>query len=149
MDVRALLKQISRPVYTITSDHCIGDAIKLMTAKKASALIVTADEDPTGIFTEKDVCRCYQQAGNLALPEIKLNGVITREFIAAKPTDNLTAVINRMIKSDIYHLPVIENNKIIGVLALKDLAEFQIDSLTDEIDRLKEYIEDLHEAGQD
>lgn len=149
MDVLAILKQISRPVYTITSDHCVDDAIQLMTAKKASALIVTTGEDPTGIFTEKDVYHCCQQAGNLALSEIKLNGVITREFNAAKPTDNLTAVINRMIKSDIYHLPVIENKKIIGVLALKDLAEFQIDSLIDEIDRLKDYIDDLHEAGQD
>ncbi len=149
MDVLAILKQKSRPVYTITSDHCVDDAIKLMTAKNASALIVTADGDPTGIFTEKDVFRCYQQIRNSALSKIKLNRVITREFIAAKPTENLTAVINRMIKSDIYHLPVMENQKIMGVLALKDLVEFQIESLTEEIHQLKEYIEDLHEAGQD
>jgi len=40
MKVRAILKQNSRPVYTIASDHSVDDAIKLMTAKKASALVV-------------------------------------------------------------------------------------------------------------
>jgi signal-transduction protein with cAMP-binding, CBS, and nucleotidyltransferase domain len=54
-----------------------------------------------------------------------------------------------MIKSDIYHLPVMENKQIIGVLTLRDLFEFQIASLADEIHQLKDYIEDLHEAGQD
>jgi predicted transcriptional regulator len=149
MDVLTVLKQSSRPVCTITDDHSVDDAIKLMTAQKAGALIVTTDDDPTGIFTEKDVLRCYQQAGNLAPSEIKLNSVITRAFIAAKPTDNLGAVINLMIKSDIDQLPVIENKKIIGVLALKDLAEFQIDSLHAEIDQLQGYIDDLHQAAQD
>ena len=54
-----------------------------------------------------------------------------------------------MIKSDLEHLPVIEDNRILGLLAIEDLFEFQIETLTDEIDQLNGYIEDLHEAGQD
>jgi len=46
-------------------------------------------------------------------------------------------------------LPVIEEKKIVGMLTLKDLMKHQIDSLTDEIHQLKNYIADLHEAGQD
>ena len=149
MDVRAILKQNPRPGYKITGDQSVDDAIKLMTAKKTSVLIVTDDDDPTGIFTERDVLRYYQQAKNSAPSEIKLNNVITHEFIAAKSTDTITAAIDMMIKADIYHLPVMENKKIIGVLALRDLFEFRIESLTAEIHHLKDYIEDLHEAGQD
>jgi len=149
MDVRAILKQNPRPGYKITGDQSVDDAIKLMTAKKTSVLIVTDDDDPTGIFTERDVLRYYQQARNSAPSEIKLNDVITHEFIAAKSTDTIPAAINMMIKSDIYHLPVMENKQIIGVLTLRDLFEFQIESLTAEINHLKDYIEDMHEAGQD
>jgi len=54
-----------------------------------------------------------------------------------------------MIKADITHLPLIEQKKIVGMLTLKDLMKHQIDSLTDEIHQLKDYIADLHEAGQD
>lgn len=149
MDVRAIFKQNPRPEYKITGGQSVDDAIKLMTAKKTSVLIVTDDDDPTGIFTERDVLRYYQQARNSAPSEIKLNDVITHEFIAAKSTDTIPAAINMMIKSDIYHLPVMENKQIIGVLTLRDLFEFQIASLADEIHQLKDYIEDLHEAGQD
>lgn len=149
MDVRTILKQNPRPEYKITGGQSVADAIKLMTAKKASVLIVTDDDNPTGIFTERDVLRYYQQAKNSAPSEIKLNNVITHEFIAAKSTDTITAAIAMMIKADIYHLPVIENKKIIGVLTLRDLFEFQIESLTAEIHHLKDYIEDMHEAGQD
>lgn len=149
MDVRTILKQNPRPEYKITGGQSVADAIKLMTAKKASVLIVTDDDNPTGIFTERDVLRYYQQAKNSAPSEIKLNNVITHEFIAAKSTDTITAAIAMMIKTDIYHLPVIENKRIIGVLTLRDLFEFQIESLTAEIHHLKDYIEDMHEAGQD
>jgi len=149
MDVRTILKQNPRPEYKITGGQSVADAIKLMTAKKASVLIVTDDDNPTGIFTERDVLRYYQQAKNSAPSEIKLNNVITHEFIAAKSTDTITAAIAMMIKTDIYHLPVIENKKIIGVLTLRDLFVFQIESLTAEIHHLKDYIEDMHEAGQD
>ena len=54
-----------------------------------------------------------------------------------------------MIKSDLDHLAVIEDDNIVGLLALKDLVEFQQSSLTQEIHQLKDYIDDLHEAGQD
>jgi signal-transduction protein with cAMP-binding, CBS, and nucleotidyltransferase domain len=54
-----------------------------------------------------------------------------------------------MIKSDIKHLPVIEEKKILGMLTLNDLIEQQIGSLTDEIRHLKNYIDDLHDAGRD
>ncbi len=149
MDVLAILKQNPRAVYTITSDQSVDDAIKLMTAKKVGALIVTDGDDPAGIFTDRDVFRSYLQVKNFAPSAIKLKKVIAPKLIAAKPTDSISAVVNLMIKSDINHLPVMENRKIIGVLALRDLVENQIESLTGEIHQLKDYIDDLHEAGRD
>jgi len=149
MDVRTILKQNPRPEHKIKGGQSVEDAIKLMTAKKTRVLIVTDDDNPTGIFSERDVLRYYQQAKNSAPSEVKLNNVITREFIAAKSTDTITAAIDMMIKADICHLPVMENKKIIGVLRLRDLFEFQIESLTAEIHHLEDYIEDMHEAGQD
>ena len=47
------------------------------------------------------------------------------------------------------HLPVIKAGKIIGMLTLNDLIEQRIDSLTTENHQLKDYIDDLHDAGQD
>jgi signal-transduction protein with cAMP-binding, CBS, and nucleotidyltransferase domain len=54
-----------------------------------------------------------------------------------------------MIQADVKHIPVIKDDQIIGLLTLADLIQHQINMLTDELHHLREYIEDLHHAGQD
>jgi len=149
MDVLTILKQHSRPVCTVKSNQSIADAIKLMTARKADALIVTDDDHPAGIFTERDIFRYYLQAEKLPPSETKLCDIITGSLITVAPTDDITAAINMMMTSDIRYLPVMENDKIIRVLTLKDVLGCQIDLLTGEIHALQDYIDDLHEAAQD
>jgi CBS domain-containing protein len=149
MDVRAILKQKSRPVYTVTNNQTVDDAINLMVAKKVSALIVTDKEQPVGIFAERDVFRYYLLDRNCEFSDIKLKSAMTSRLISAETTEEITDLITVMIKSDLEHLPVIEDNKIIGVLTLIDLIEYRIESFNKEIHQLKDYIDDLHEAGQD
>ena len=74
---------------------------------------------------------------------------MTRRLFSADTTDEISDLITMMIQSDLEYLPVVEDNRILGLLAIEDLVEFQIESLTDEIDQLNDYIDDLHEAGQD
>ena len=149
MDVLAILKQKSRPVYTVTINKSVDDAINLMTAEKVSALIVTDKEQPVGIFSERDVFRYYLLDAKNAFSDIEIKSAMTGRLISAESTDDISDLITVMIKSDLEHLAVIEDHQILGLLTLKDLVEFQIESLTDEIHQLKDYIDDLHEAGQD
>jgi CBS domain-containing protein len=149
MEVLAILKKNARPVYTVSTNQTVEDAINVMTAKKVSALIVTQEGLPVGIFTERDVFRSYLRDKTAAPSEIKLESAMTNKLIVADPNEDISVLVALMIKSDIKHLPVMENKKIIGFLSINDLIEHQIDSLNDEIHQLKEYINDLHEAGQD
>ena len=149
MDVLAILKQKSRPVYTVTINKSVDDAINLMAAEKVSALIVTDKGQPVGIFSERDVFRYHLLDTKSAFSDIEIKSAMTGRLISAESTDDISDLITVMIKSDLEHLAVIEDNNILGLLELKDLVEFQIESLTDEIHQLKDYIDDLHEAGQD
>ena len=149
MDVLAILQQKSRPVYTVSINQSVDDAINIMEAKKVSALIVKDKEQPVGLFAERDLFRYYQLERKGRFSDIKIKSAMTNRFISAESTDEIAGLITVMIKSDLEHLAVIENNNIIGLLELKDLVEFQIESLMKEIHLLKEYIDDLHEAGQD
>ena len=149
MDVLAILKQKSRPVYTVTINKSVDDAINLMAAEKVSALIVTDKEQPVGIFSERDVFRCHLLDTKSAFSDIEIKSAMTGRLISAESTDDISDLITVMIKSDLEHLAVIEDHQILGLLTLKDLVEYQIESLTDEIHQLKDYIDDLHEAGQD
>ena len=149
MKVRALLPEKARPAYMITSKQSIDAAVNLMNVKKTSALIVTENNQPVGIFAERDVFRFYLRDKTAALSKIELQNAMTNKLIMADPEDEVSHVIAMMIKSDIKHLPVIEEKKILGMLTLNDLIEQQIGSLTDEIHHLKDYIDDLHDAGRD
>jgi CBS domain-containing protein len=149
LEVLALLKDNARTVLTIASNQTVDDAICLMGSGKVSALLVTENDQPAGIFSERDVFHTYLRNKSKAFSEITLENAIMHNLIVAETEDAVTAVMARMIKADITHLPVIEDKKIVGILTLKDLMEHQIDSLTDEIHQLKDYIADLHEAGQD
>jgi CBS domain-containing protein len=149
LEVLALLKDNARTVLTIASNQTVDDAICLMGSGKVSALLVTENDQPAGIFSERDVFHTYLRNKSKAFSEITLENAIMHNLVVAETEDAVTSVMARMIKADITHLPVIEDKKIVGILTLKDLMEHQIDSLTDEIHQLKDYIADLHEAGQD
>jgi CBS domain-containing protein len=149
MKVHELLSQKDRPVYTLKSDQSVDDAINLMTAEKASALIVTRADLPVGIFSERDLFRAHIKDKAAAFSDIPLKDAMTPKLFVAKTEDEISSVMSMMIQADIKHMPVVKENKIVGILTLNDLIEHQIDMLTDELHHLREYIEALHHAGQD
>ena len=145
----ALLKNKAQRVYTIASSQTVEDAICLMAGRKIRALLVTEKDQPAGIFSEEDLFKSLLEKKSTAFSEIKLKNAMTHNLLLAKPQDRITTVLAKMIASDLNYLPVIEEKKIIGILTLKDMMKHQIDALIDEIHQLKDYIADLHEAGQD
>ncbi|MGD9055523.1 MAG: CBS domain-containing protein [Desulfobacterales bacterium] len=149
MKVHELLGHKHRPVYTLSSDQSVDDAINLMTAQKTSALIITDADHPVGIFAERDVFRAHIRDKTAAFSDIRLKDAMTPKVLTAKMDDEVSSVMSMMIQADIKHMPVIKDDKIIGLLTLADLIEHQINMLTDELHHLREYIEDLHHAGQD
>ena len=149
MKVHELLKLKSRPVYTLSSDQTVDDAINLMTAKKTGALIITEADHPVGVFAERDVFRAHIRDKTAAFTDIQLKDAMTPKLLVAKTEDEISSVMAMMIQADIKHMPVIAEDKIVGMLTLADLIEHQINMLTDELHHLRDYIEDLHHAGQD
>ena len=149
MKVHDLLREKVQPVYTIASSRSVDDAVRLMAEKKVCALVVMQNDQPAGVFTERDVFRSYLKEKSGALPAIPLQYAITFKLIAAEPEDDVAAIMSLMLKADITHLPVVKAGTLIGMLTLNDLFVHRIDTLTEEIHQLKEYIDDLHDAGLD
>ena len=149
MKVRDLFREKIRPVHTIAGHRSVDNAIDLMTGKQATALIVTKNEEPIGIFTERDVFRIFQRNIKTVLSEIAVQSAMTDNLITAKPEDDISRIMAIMTKADIRHMPILKKKKLMGLLTLNDLTEQQIESLNDEIQQLKDYIDDLHDAGMD
>jgi len=149
MRVRDVMKQKSRVVHTIAAAQTAEDAIVRMTEQKTSALIVMDGELPVGIFTERDVLRCHVAWRDRLFREMPLREAMTADLIVAQPDDLVSSAMATMIKADIRHLPVVENQRIAVMLTISDLVKHHVGELTAELHYLQEYITDLHDAIQD
>jgi len=118
----------------------VEDAIHFMHSKKISAIIVTEQGKPMGIFTERDVVKCYISKGGRKFREIQINEGMTRDLMVAEVDDDLNSVMSVMVEKNIRHLPVVEKDHISGMLSIRDIVLSQVHKMKTEIHYLKDYI---------
>lgn len=141
MKVRNLLETKGKDVVSIESNNTVEDAIRLMHDKKISAVMVMETGNIAGIFTERDVVRCYvSKDGKKKFREIPVSNAMTTNLIVAEQDHNISDIMSIMVEKNIRHLPVIESGKVIGMLSIRDIIQTQVGKLTSEIHYLKDYI---------
>ena len=140
MKVRALLNSKGKDIVSIDADGSVEDAIRSMHSRKISAIMVTEHGKTVGIFTERDVVRCYISSGGKSFKEIKVKDAMVSNLIVAVPDDEVHDIGTIMIEKNIRHLPVIDNHRVIGMLSIRDIIQTQVKKLTTEIHYLKDYI---------
>jgi len=149
MRVQDVMTRKRRVVHTIPAERTAEDAIVQMTEQQTSALIVMDADRPVGIFTERDVLRCHVAWRPRPFRETPLREAMTNKLIVAQPDDLVSSAMAMMIKADIRHLPVVEDQRIVVMLTISDLVKHHVGQLTAELHYLQEYITDLQDAVQD
>lgn len=149
MRLRQLLRDEGQTVPSIAHDGTVAEAIDRMVEQQTTALIVMKDDQPVGIFTERDVLRCCSGNRHRGFGAIGVSDAMTNKLIVAKEDDEISASLQMMLQTDIKHLPVAVEGKIIAMFSLQTLVHQHIESLTEELVYLQDYIADLQNAGQD
>lgn len=140
MTVKELLQSKGSEVITMESDSSVESAIRTMTNRRISAVLVTEKGKPVGIFTERDVLRAYINFEGKPFNDIPLKDAMTSDLIVAEPGDDLCNIMSIMIEKSIRHMPVAEKDRIIGILSIRDIVKTQVGKLQSEIHYLKDYI---------
>jgi len=140
MKVKELLETKGKEVFSMDAAGTVEDAIHFMNSKKISAIIITENDNTAGIFTERDVVRCYIAKGGRKFREIAVGESMTKNLMVAELGDELNSVMSVMVEKNIRHLPVIDKGKVIGMLSIRDIVLSQVDRMTSEIHYLKDYI---------
>ena len=138
-----------RDFFSLNASQTAEDAIRLMTEKQVSAVLITENNHPVGIFTERDVLHCYVRCEEKPYNEIVLKEAMTNKLIVGKPEDDVEQTITLMVQADIRHLPIVEGKNIVGMVYICDLLHHQLGNLSTEIRYLEEYLKDLQEAVTD
>ena len=128
-----------RPLHWIAADRSVMDAARTMVQHNVGALPVLDNDRLVGVFSERDLMKRVIVEGRNA-SQVTVASVMTTDVITADINDDHATCLKKMTTRQCRHLPVIENNKLVGFLSARDLMisevegkEFEIKSLTDYI----------------
>ena len=143
--VKEIIGDVKRDIISINKGKMVADAVTQLVENEIGALVVVDDEGkPVGMFTERDVLKCWTRKGDRHFKDIKVAEVMTTNLIIVEGDDDLCYVTTIMIKNRIRHLPVIEKNKIVAMLSIRDVVKVQVSDLRAENHYLKDYISDKY-----
>jgi CBS domain-containing protein len=92
-----------------------------------------------GILSERDIVRVIGERGAGALDD-DVSAVMTRKVISCKSSDTVGAIMEKMTTGKFRHLPVIEGDKIVGLISIGDVVKFRVREFEHEQEVLREYI---------
>lgn len=137
--IRQLLQGKSGTLCTIGPDASVLDALKLMAEKNVGALLVVKNDRLAGIVSERDYARKVVLLGKSS-HGTPVKEIMTERPICVRPDNTVEECMALMTDKHIRHLPVIENEKLIGVLSIGDLVKETISEQQFVIQQLESYI---------
>lgn len=137
--VKNILKTKGHAVFSVTPDVTVYKAIELMCEKNIGGLLITEDEKLKGIFTERDYARKLILKGKSSKDTL-ISELMTANPISVTPDSTIEECMKLMTDKRIRHLPVVENDKLIGMISIGDVVRFIIDEQKGIIEYLENYI---------
>ena len=140
--ISAILDNKGDDVYSVSPESSLKQMADEMLAKKIGSLVVT-DKDGllVGIISERDFLNIVGKHTK-DWEDISVSDVMTKEVITANLEDTLEQVMSVMTQHHIRHIPVMDNNKIVGLLALGDIINALLDKSLFQNELLKRFIKD-------
>jgi CBS domain-containing protein len=126
-------------ILSVEPDRPVIDALIIMAEYKIGALLVMQKNKLLGIISERDYAREIVLKGKSS-KECLIEEVMTKDVITIDANDTYDKGLEIMTENRIRHLPVVENNKVIGMLSLGDLAKETITHQRFLIDQLESFI---------
>jgi CBS domain-containing protein len=138
-NIGGVLNQKSGEVYSIAPEATVFKAIELMADKNVGALLVMKGEKLVGIFSERDYTRKVFLRGKSS-KETRVDEIMTKDPTVIHPHEGVDKCLGLMTDKHIRHLPVVENDKVIGVISIGDLVKNVISCQSAAIAHLENYI---------
>ncbi|MBI4824752.1 MAG: CBS domain-containing protein [Nitrospirae bacterium] len=142
MKIKDLIKNKGFEVIAVDGDTTVADAIAKMVDRNIGALLVVEKGSPAGMFTERDVLKCWHTKGDFRNTPIR--DVMTKDLLIAELDNDVSYAMSIMIQKKVRHLPVMDRGKVVSVLSIRDVVKAQVSNLQEEVHYLKDYITDKY-----
>jgi CBS domain-containing protein len=142
MRLRDILDQKSHEVRTIQSSASCDDVVTELVRFNIGSLIVCDKPNGSvlGIITERDILKA-QATHRVPLTELRVREFMTSDLIIARPDDDVMTAMGLMTTHRVRHLPVIEDDRLYGMVSIGDVVKAQHDELVMENHHMRSYIQ--------
>lgn len=137
--VHNILQTKGNTTFSITSFHSVYNALEIMVERNVSSLVVMEDEKLIGIFTERDYARKVILKGK-ASRDTPVGDIMSGNVITVTPDSTIDECMQLMTSKFIRHLPVIENDKLVGLVSIGDVVKYIIEEQKFIIENMEHYI---------
>ncbi len=137
--VGSVLKRKGSEVWFVTPDQTVYEAIERMADKAVGALLVISDGKLMGIISERDYARKVILKGRSSRTTL-VKEIMTSPVILVTSDQAVDACMDIMTRNRIRHLPIVENEKVLGVISIGDLVKWVVSEQEETIEHLQNYI---------
>jgi CBS domain-containing protein len=134
-----LLASKGAQAWSVGPRTTVFEAIKLMAEKNVGALLVTENEKLLGVISERDYTRNVVLKGKSS-KQTPVIEIISPEPVVASPADKVVDCMRLMTQKRVRHLPVMDGDRIAGIISIGDLVNWTISAQSAAIDQLHRYI---------
>jgi CBS domain-containing protein len=140
MTVKTILSGKGTNVVTIEPNADLAAAVMLLAEKRIGALVVIGAEGRLiGILSERDIVRALAKHDAAAL-ELPLTEAMTRKVVTCVGSETLSVVMERMTEGKFRHVPVVEGDRLVGIVSIGDVVKRRLEEMEREQSALREYI---------
>lgn len=139
MQVKEILNQKGRDIYSVKPDDTVYNAIAKMAEYNIGALLVMENGTLAGIISERDYRNKVILEGRTS-KTTSVKEIMTDKVIRVNPSDTINLCMQLMTDKKIRHLPVVDDDKVVGVISIGDVVKTVIAKQKVEIDSLRDYI---------
>jgi CBS domain-containing protein len=141
MKLADILAHKGYKVHSIGPSAALAEVVQVLVRHNVGSLMVCAEDDckrMLGIVTERDILRACAARRQLETTEVA--DVMTTDVLTGSPCDSVEDTMGVMTEHRIRHLPVLENEELVGIVSIGDIVKAQHDALTMENHYLKSYL---------
>ncbi|MGZ0230231.1 MAG: CBS domain-containing protein [Acidimicrobiales bacterium] len=144
MTISAVLSAKGDRVATINPDDRVAEAIDMLAEWGIGALVVSSDKKTIeGIISERDVVRSFAKDQEWTF-RLRVADIMTANVITCSPADSVDDLMTLMTENRIRHVPVTNENILVGIVSLGDIVKQRMKTLETESEALKGFISGTH-----
>jgi CBS domain-containing protein len=144
MSLKTILAAKGENIMCIEPTADLAAAAKLLSAHRIGALMVLdAGGRLVGILSERDIVRTMADIGSAVL-QLPVAQVMTRNVSTCDVNDSITSVMERMTKGKFRHMPVLDNDRLAGLVSIGDALKWQMETIREHLHQLELTITELN-----